>query len=470
MAPTDSPSLDINVARPSSDLQDPRRDEVEVELENFSEDVSSQGRQQEIDRKRNRVLLASAILQLPIWGFAMSYGVFQEYYSKAHFLKGGHSATGVIGTTSNGVVYLTMPFLFAAFSQRYARYRHAVALTGVALAFISFLLSSFSTHEWHLVATQGVLAALGSSLIYSPTTLSLGESFTTSNRAVAYGLVFSCKNIVGSTCPFLFGYLLDRYGFRTTMRIWTAIITGSSLGAIFLIPPVQQHASTADAERPRSRHTPWHFLKHQTFYVYCVATIMQSSGYGLPQTYLNSYAQDAGSLSQTSGTLLLGLFNIPGIVSSSFFGYLSDNKRYPLSANTVTWVSSISSALAVFLLWGLAPRTSMAALTMFSITFGFFASGYSATWGGVIKQLEHESADRNEAIDIGVVYGLLNGARGLGYVSGGLAGVQLLKTGTLNGPANSGYGTEYGPLIIFTGLASVFGGWSLMWKCGRLIL
>ncbi|KAJ4522931.1 hypothetical protein HRR83_001438 [Exophiala dermatitidis] len=443
---------------------------------------SLQDREHQLARKKARVLVASAVLQLPIWGFAMSYGVFQEYYSTARFLQASssRSATGVIGTTSNGVIYLSMPFFFAAFSQRYARYRHAVAYCGVGLAFVSFLLSSFSTQVWHLVATQGVLAALGSALVYSPTTLSLGESFTTHNRAVAYGIVFSCKNIVGSACPFLLRFLLDRYGFRTTMRIWTAVITGSSLGAIFLLPVthagvLSTTTTSTDEDRhgssttPRPRHTPWHFLKHQTFYIYSIATIMQSSGYGIPQTYLNSYAQNAGALSQTSGTLLLCLFNIPGILSSSFFGYLSDNKWYPLSATTSTWVSSISSALSVFLLWGLAPRTSMAALTLFSIIFGFFASGYSSTWGGVIKQLEHEAADRNEAIDIGVVYGLLNGARGLGYVSGGLAGVRLLKTGKINGPGLSGYGTEYGPLIIFTGLVSIFGGWSVMWKCKGLI-
>jgi len=49
----------------------------------------------------------------------------------------------------------------------------------------------------------------------------------------------------------------------------------------------------------------------------------------------------------------------------------------------------------------------MALLVLFSITFGFFAGGYSATWGGVINELERE------AIDSGMVYGLLNGRGGL---------------------------------------------------------
>lgn len=110
----------------------------------------------------------------------------------------------------------------------------------------------------------------------------------------------------------------------------------------------------------------------------------------------------------------------------------------------------------------------MALLVLFSITFGFFAGGYSATWGGVINELEREAAQRNEAIDTGMLYGLLNGARGIGYVSGGLAGVPLLKAGGASSLGSFGYGTTYGPLIIFTGLSSVFGGWGLLWKWKKL--
>ena len=396
----------------------------------------------------------------------MSYGVFQEYYSDNWTLQGSHEVTGIIGTTSNGVMYLSMPFLFALFTRRWAHRRHTAALCGAALACVSFLLSSFSTHAWHLVATQGVMTALGFALIYSPTTLSLGEWFNTSNRAMAYGVVLSCKNIVGSTCPFLLRVLLDHYGFRITLRIWTAIAAGTSILAIFLI---STHPSSIPSSTHRTRKIPWQFLKHQTFYIYSIATILQSCGYGIPQTYINTYAHEVTLLSQTSATLLLTLFNIPGIVASSFFGYLSDNKRFPLSAATVTSISAVSSALSAFLLWGLTSQGSMALLVLFSITFGFFAGGYSATWGGVINELEHEAAQRNEAIDTGMLYGLLNGARGIGYVSGGLAGVPLLKAGSTRSVGSFGYGTTYGPLIIFTGLSSVFGGWGLLWKWKKLL-
>ena len=395
----------------------------------------------------------------------MSYGVFQDYYTSNSFLQGSSSTTGVVGTTFNGIIYISMPILFAALTRRWAHFRRAVALFGAVLTFLSYLLSSFSTQVWHVVATQGVLAALGSALIYSPTTLSLGEWYASGNRAVAYGIVLSCKNIVGSVCPFLLRGLLDRYGFGLALKIWTSIVVGSSLGAILLIPNRPPSMIAADRH---SRRIPWHFLKHQTFYIYSIASLLQSSGYGIPQTYLNSYAHDATSLSQTSATLLLTLFNLPGIISSSFFGYLSDNKRYPLSAATTTGISALSSTLSALVFWGLAPRNSMALLVLFSISFGFFAGGYSATWGGIINEMEREAVEKNEAIDTGILYGLLNGARGLGYVSGGLAGVSLLQSGRASGLADFGYKTEYFPLIIFTGLSTVFGGWSVLWRLKKL--
>jgi sugar phosphate permease len=417
----------------------------------------------------------------------MSYGIFQEYYIEHWTLQGSSDTAGIIGMTSNGVMYLSMPLLFALFTKRWARYRQAAALLGTVIACLSFLLSSFSKNVWHLVATQGVLAAFGCALVFSPMTLSLGEWYKTSNRALAYGITLSCKNIVGSVCPFLFSGLLDQHGFRFALRIWAIVVAGASVFTILLIPThpsalIVASDDTVDGlnselgtrrttNTARTRKIPLQFLRHDTIYVYCVAIMLQSAGYGIPQTYLNTYASEVAQLSQTSATLLLTLFNIPGIASSSFFGYLSDNKYFTLSAATVTCISGLSSALSAFLLWGMTTEGNLVTLVLFSITFGFFAGGYSATWGGLINDLEGEARRSNEAIDSGMVYGLLNGARGIGYVAGGLIGVPLLKAGTekYGKLANDGFGvqTSYGPLILFTGIASLFGGWGILWKWNK---
>ena len=133
----------------------------------------------------------------------MSYGVFQEYYCNNWTLDGDQNVTGVIGTTANGVMYIGMPFLFALFTRRWAHWRQTAALCGTVIACISFPLSSYSTQVWHMVMTQGITSAFGCAIIFSVATLSLGEWYTTSNRALAYGITLSCKNIVGTSCPFI---------------------------------------------------------------------------------------------------------------------------------------------------------------------------------------------------------------------------------------------------------------------------
>ncbi|KAL1846170.1 hypothetical protein Daus18300_014333 [Diaporthe australafricana] len=473
----------------------PNLDELEIQTD--EQESNGHGHDQAGSRrhgtktKRAYVLIGSGIIQLPIWGFAMSYGVFQEYFTSNWTLNGSRSSTGVIGTTFNGIIYISMPFLFALFTKRWAAYRQTAALCGSLLACAAFLLSSFSTDAWHLVATQGVLAPLGCALVFSPATLSLGEWFAGEggggNRALAYGVTLSCKNVVGSACPFLLRALLDRYGFRTAARVWAAVAAATSLPAILMIPThpsslghnhpsSSSESSATEVPRPRSRKIPWHFLRHRTIYVYGAAILLQSAGYGIPQTYLGAYAHDVAGLSQASATLLLTVFNLPGIVASAFFGYLCDNRsgRLSLSAAAVTAIPAVGSALAAFLFWGLAPQqaqgASMALLVLFSVTFGFFAGGYSATWGGVLNELEREARDGNEAVDTGFLYGLLNGARGVGYVSGGLVGLPLLKAG--GGQASLGafgYGSAYGPLIVFTGLSSVLGGWAVLWRWHKVL-
>jgi MFS family permease len=397
----------------------------------------------------------------------MTYGIFQEYYLDHWSFHGSQSTVGVIGTTYNGVMYLGMPLLFALFTRRWVRYRLGAAVVGLLITCASFLVCSFSTNVWHLVLAQGVLAAVGGALLYTPTTLSLSEHFAANNRAIAYGITLSCKNITGTACPFLMQELLDRLGFRRTMWVWTGIVAGLSILAMMIMPMAPANRSNSALQRPRK--IPWDFLYHRTFYIYSIAIALQSSGYGVPQTYLNSYAHEVASISVSNSTLLICLFNVPGILSSTFFGFLSDNERRPWSATSSTFFSAAASAMAAFLLWGLAGSSdgSFVLLIFFAVIYGFFAGGYSACWGGVIKQMEAEAAERNEAIDSGMVYGLLNGARGVGYVGGGLAGVQLLKGGG-NTIVKFGYGSKYGPLILYTGLATAFGGWSVAFRCKRL--
>ena len=104
--------------------------------------------------------------------------------------------------------------------------------------------------------------------------------------------------------------------------------------------------------------------------------------------------------------------------------------------------------------------------------FGFFAGGFSGTWAGVVSEMEGEAAAHNEPLDSGVVYGLLNGARGVGYVVGGLVGLALLAAGQGKGDGlvgGNGYETEYWAVILFTGVSTIFGGAGVFIGGGKML-
>nr|POE94475.1 leporins efflux protein lepc [Quercus suber] len=393
-----------------------------------------------------------------VTGVAMTFGIFQDAYAQETQLRGSKGTIGVIGTTMNGVMYLSMPFLSMILeSGRWSRYRRAVAIIGTLLSCVSFLVSSWSLVVWQLLLLQGVLAALGNAMLYTPITLIIDEWFDQDNRATAWSVQLSSKNIVGTACPFLMYALLDRLGFRTALRVWSAVLLFTGLLGLHIIPdhPV------ANARRPLK--VPWSFLRHQTFYIYVFANIVFSSGYGLPQTYLPSFARNELDFSPVLSSAMIAILNVPGIISCVGFGLLSD--RTSLSSSTNTLLSTLGSALCAFLLWGLKSHEVPALLICFSLGYGFFASGFSSTWGGWIRDLEIEAAAHNEAINSGVLYGIMNGARGLGYVGGGLAGVELLKLGPVGRHSQHwAYGTMYGALILFTGISAALGGWGTVWK------
>lgn len=389
----------------------------------------------------------------------MTFGIFQEAYTTQLPLGGPKSATGVIGTTTNGVMYLSLPILSTLLdSGRWSPYRRTVAFLGLGISTAAFLLSSWAQQVWHLILLQGVVAALGGAMMFSPTTLWLDEWFRGGgNRATAYGVSLASKNLVGTGAPFLMYILLERLGFRWTVRVWAGFVFVTGFVGILMVPK-----TTGAMPVTRSRRTPWTFLRHRTFWIYALANMFQSSGYGLPQTYLSEYASRQLHLSNILSSLMLVVFNCPGIISCVCFGLLSD--KTSLSASTNTLISALGSGLCVFFLWGLKSHEVPALLIIFSILYGAFAGGYSSTWGGWLQELEHEAAAHNEAINTGMVYGLFNGARGMGYVVGGLSGVSLLEAGAIVHDRALAFGTQYGAVIVFTGICSVLGGWATAWK------
>ena len=92
-------------------------------------------------------------------------------------------------TSIQGIMYLGSPFSFALL-QRFPLYRRRCAVLGLFIMVIGLVASSFATRVSHLILTQGVLYAIGGSMLYTPTIIFLDEWFI-ARKGLAFGVMWA---------------------------------------------------------------------------------------------------------------------------------------------------------------------------------------------------------------------------------------------------------------------------------------
>ena len=309
--------------------------------------------------------------------------------------------------------------------------------------------ASFSTRVSHLIVTQGVLQGIGATLCYNPILLFLQEWFVR-RKGLAFGIVWSGTGIAGISLPFLLSTLLDRFGFRTTLRAWAVLLAVLTVPLCLTIKPRLPLPATVQQRRFDLR-----FFSSSAFWVLQMGNVVQGLGFFMPSIYLPSYAT-ALNLPATAGTLALALVNAASCLSCPLVGTLVDR----LHVSTIITVIALVSAFSTFVLWGLSVSTPM--LAVFSVLYGVSAGCYSTTYTGVVREIQ----TREPSADTGIMFGFLSAGRGLGAVISGPLSEALLGLGALQGEAGYGYGTKYGSLIVLTGTTAAAGGFS--WCARRL--
>ncbi|KAM0254549.1 hypothetical protein ACHAQJ_006655 [Trichoderma viride] len=389
--------------------------------------------------------------QAPIWGYSVSFGIFQEYYSNPmHGIDASVGAIATVGSMQMGIMYLLMPIIFMILN-KYPYLRRWCGPLGLVITVLSLSASAFVSSIAGLIATQGALYSIGCGLLFSPISLYMDEWFI-ERKGLAYGIMWSGKSSVGVAMPFLFNSLLRRFGLRATIISWAIASALLISPTLFFLKPRIPLSST-----PRSRPLSFAFLRHASFWMMQIGIIVQSLGYLMPSTYVASYASTIG-LSSVTGPILLALFSMASVPGSLVHGMLGDR----LSATKVVLISSFGSAVPVFLLWGLGRNIST--MVVFVILYGFFAGGFSSTWSSMSKEIKRD----DRAVEISLVFGLLLGGRGLGYMLGGPISGSLLSIKDSLTEEPSGYATKYGPMILCTGITAIMGAWAPLWKGARI--
>ncbi|PSN68117.1 MFS general substrate transporter [Corynespora cassiicola Philippines] len=388
-------------------------------------------------------LSAAFLLEVLVWGFPYAYGIFQDYYSTNAPFAGSRNIA-IIGTCAMGLMYLSAPLVFGTL-QRYPRTKRPAIMIGLLIMCLSLGLSSLSQTVTHLIITQGVFYAIGGAMAYSPAIQFMDEWFV-AKKGFAFGVMWAGTGIGGVVIPLLLQWLLNNYGFRTTLRAWAIILFVSTAPVtLYLKPRLPISASTS------GRRISFTFLRDRVFLLLQLGNVLEGLGYFLPSIYLPTFASQLGANS-TIAALTLILFNVASVFGNLLMGTIID--RFHVTAGIL--FSTVGSTLSVFLIWGFA--NSLPPLFVFAFMYGFFAGCYSATWPGVMKAVQTSTG----RMDGTMVFAALAAGRGIGNVVSGPVSEALVRFGTVG--HKGVYGTEYGPLVLFTGISAVLGGAGILGK------
>jgi MFS family permease len=172
--------------------------------------------------------------------------------------------------------------------------------------------------------------------------------------------------------------------------------------------------------------------------------ILEGLGFFVPNIYLPTYAAQLGASSSISALTII-IFNIASVFGCIAMGNLVDRCH----VTTCILISTIGSTLSVFLLWGFS--TSIAPLLCFCFAYGLTAGSFSSTWPGIMVRLKREE----RSTDGSMVFAALSAGRGIGNVLSGPVSEALVRAGEVG--KEGLYATEYGPLVLFTGVSAALG-------------
>ena len=147
-----------------------------------------------------------------------------------------------------------------------------------------------------------------------------------------------------------------------------------------------------------------------------------------------------------SGSLALALYNFSAFLGTVFHGWLVDRLPVFVDLALMTFVS----AVAIFLFWGLG--TSQAMFYVFAVLWGLSGGAYNASWVGYANAIQAHGID----VNVPFFVSLMVTSKGVASIFSGPLSEGLLKV-RLGPGAISAYASEYGALIIFTGICSVLG-------------
>ncbi|KAJ7213893.1 MFS general substrate transporter [Mycena pura] len=396
-------------------------------------------------------LAAAFVVETIVWGIPNAYGIFLDSYLQDPRYVSQQSATSLlplIGTLSSGIIYCSGPVV-NPIAARYPHHRRKSMWLGAALCCGTLFGASYATQIYQLILLQGVLYAIGGSLLYLPCISYLSEWFI-ARRGMANGILFAGTATGGVLFPLLLPPLIATRGLSQALRILSIVVGG------FLFPLLPFVRARLPLTRVRVyKLAPRHgasgardWVRNENFWILLTVNTVQGFAYFVPIIYLPTFANDL-HISPSNAAVTLAMLNGASVVGRVSMGYLSDKFNPWILALTALSTASV----ATFILWGVLSR-SFAGLLAFSIVYGSAAGGWTSLWTGFVRPLAKEDPAK-----LTTLYGFLLLSRGIGNIVSTPISTRLYAqlhaaSGTAGSTPSTGFdvgGGRFKSMIIYVG-------------------
>ncbi|KAI9438146.1 MFS general substrate transporter [Lactarius indigo] len=248
-------------------------------------------------------------------GYAVSWGVFQEYYENVLLEGTSPSTIAWIGSVQFALIFFPALISGRLFDLGYLR----SILTVASISLVACTFAIAECHEfWQLLLCQGFGIGISSGLVFGPSVSIIAHWFK-KRRSTALGINAFASSIGGTVFPILFRNLLVAVGFKWTIRIIASILM-LAMGVAKLtlrrrLPPTTVTGGLFNPKQFRSpAYTVYTAFGVVAFLgVFTVLTFLASSApsQGVPEkfsSYLVSTTNAGNAIGRLAGGVLADCF------------------------------------------------------------------------------------------------------------------------------------------------------------------
>ncbi|KAF2401954.1 MFS general substrate transporter [Trichodelitschia bisporula] len=317
------------------------------------------------------VVLGSFLGMLVAFGFMNTIGVWQTHLTRNQ-LKGYDEST--IGWIFSFYIFLAFVGGIQVGPIVDSKGPKLLLLSGSILIVAAVLLMGVCTQYWHFMLTIGLMAGLGTSLLFTPCIACIGHFFH-KTRGNATGIAAAGGSVGGVIFPLMLQRLIPSIGFAWATRALALIFVILCIASVLMV-------RTRLPPKPGANLIPsMSILRDPAFALTTVAVFCMEWGLFLPITFLASFVLDSGVPGGTQFAFTcLAVLNAGSCVGRYVPGVVADR----IGRFNCMLIALVGCMCTVLGLWlpasllgtnsaGIAHPAAKPVVLVFSVLFGIFS-------------------------------------------------------------------------------------------------